>query len=352
MGGHRSHEQMERLRRRFIAGAGARGVTEEIAAELFHQLEGFASYGFPESHAAAFAKIVYDSAYLKLYYPTEFYCALLNNWPMGFYPPAVIVGDARRHGVPVLPVDVNRGRADCTVEGRSVRIGFRYVRGIGETWHEVLDAASEAGPFMSLHDFCRRTRLDRDAVANLIDVGAFDSLGTPRRQLLWQLPEALKAARDDEIDGLVVVSRNPPLHEPTAIEEARSDYHVLGLPASHHVMEFYRSRLDDMRVLTCVELGGLPDGSWVRVGGVVICRQAPGTAHGHVFLTIEDETGLGNVIVRPKVYAEYRLTIRHQLVLVVEGRLQNQDRAVSVLAKRVDSLNPEFTEGLFVRSFR
>ena len=301
---------------------------------------------------AAFAKITYDSAYLKLYYPAEFYCALLNNWPMGFYPPAVIIGDARRHGIPVLPIDVNRSRSACTVEGRSVRIGYRYVRGIGETDYEAIDVAAEAGPFQSLHDFCRRTRLGKDAVANLIDVGAFDSLGLPRRQLLWQLPEALKAARDDEIAGLVVVSRNPPLHEPTPIEEARADYHVLGLPASHHVMEFYRARLDEMRVLTCVELSELPHGSWVRVAGVVICRQAPGTARGHVFLTIEDETALGNVIIRPKVYAEYRLTIRHQLVLIVEGRLQNQDGSVSVLAKRVDSLNPEFTEGLFVRSFR
>ena len=379
MGGHRSHDKMAALRERFVAGCVAtNGMTEATGAELFRQLEGFAAYGFPESHAAAFAKIVYDSSFLKLYYAPEFYCALLNNWPMGFYHPSVIVGDAKRHDVPMLPIDVNSSRTKCTVEltetGRAVRLGYRYARGIGDAALASLDAAAADGPYTSLADFCRRTRLERGPVENLIAVGAFDCLGEPRRQLLWQLPEALQAAREGELPDIAVLSRDVDLPEMMPLEEAQADYQVLGLSTAYHVMEFYRPYLDEPRsvarglvprpsqpqrlvedgppryerekgdasstgeTLCCGDLATLPDGRWVRVAGVAVCRQAPPTARGHVFLTIEDETGLGNVIVRPNVYEPYRQIIRHGLVMVIEGVLQNQEGVVSIMARHFESL--------------
>lgn len=338
MGGHRSRDKMERLRERFVSGAAAKGIDAETAQKLFHQLEGFAAYGFPESHAAAFAKIVYDSAYLKLYYAPEFYCALLNNWPMGFYHPSVVVGDARRHGVPVRGVDANRSQAECTVEGQGVRLGLKYVRGIGEAALERLDAAAADGPYSSLEEFCRRTRLEREAVENLISIGAFDFLDVPRRQLLWQLPEAAQAAGSGELPELRVAVQEADLPPLQPIEEARSDYHVLGLSTNYHVMDFYRSRLDLRRAARCDDLARLPPGRWVTVAGIVICRQAPPTARGHVFLTLEDETGLCSVTVRPNVYERFRWAVRHDHVLLVEGPLQSQDGVVGVMARRVEGL--------------
>ena len=352
MGSHRSHSQMEKLRRRFIEGAAAQGIAAETAVALFQQLEGFAEYGFPESHAAAFAKIVYDSAYLKRYYAPEFYCALLNNQPMGFYQPAVIVNDAQRHGVPVLRVDVNRSRGRCTVEGEAVRLGFRYVRGIGEMALATLDSEAANGPYRSLLDFCRRSRLDREAVANLIQIGACDTFGLPRRRLLWQLPGVLQAVRAGELSGLQTAGLHEvEFPEVTPVEEASADYYILGLSPSHHPIAFCRPALDRQGVYRADEVAGLPAGLVVKVAGHVICRQRPGTAGGHVFLTIEDETGLANVIVRPQVYEQQRALARNELLLIVEGVVQRQDSVVSLLAKRFFKLDVPMP-GMQSRDFR
>jgi len=353
MGHKRSREQMEALFDDLVGGMARNGIPHEAAARIFRQLSAFADYGFPESHAASFALLVYASAYLKLYYPAEFYCALLNNQPMGFYQPAVIVGDARRHGVKILPVDVNLSHADCTVEGNAVRLGYRYVRDIGEQALTHLEREHNIGPYTSVGDFCRRTQLPRSAVENLIAIGAFDSFGRSRRRLLWELPEALREAKG----ALRIASTDPGpavSDEPgTLLEAVRADYYVLGLSPSRQVVEFYRPSLEKMGVRTADELRSLEDGQAVRVAGLVVCRQAPPTAKGHVFLTIEDETGLFNVIVRPDVYEKQRRLVRSQPLLLVEGLLQKQDDALSLLAQRFHPLSKaEKTVWLQPRDFR
>src|SRR5262249_37619388 len=183
----RSHEAMAALRERFVTGAVANDVDAATANQVFDMLGGFAAYGFCKSHAAAFAMLTYQSAWLRLYHAPEFYAALLNNQPMGFYSPEVVVNEARRRGVPVLPVDVNQSRARRTREERSIRLGLRYVKGLGPAALAQLDAERACGPYRSLADFCRRGGLPRAAIENLIVVGAFDGLGLARRELLWQL---------------------------------------------------------------------------------------------------------------------------------------------------------------------
>src|SRR4030042_7033527 len=183
----RSHEAMEKLRGRFVEGALVKGLNEDAAQAVFDQLAGFAEFGFCKSHAAAFARTAYVTLYLKAYYPAEFFCALLNAQPMGFYSPAVVVGDAKRHGVKILSVDVNSSRARCIVEDGHLRLGFSYVDSLGEASLEVLEAAGRDGPYYSLRDFCQRTRLPRRSVENLIMVGAMDGWGKARRELIWEL---------------------------------------------------------------------------------------------------------------------------------------------------------------------
>ncbi|HEX2172912.1 MAG TPA: hypothetical protein VHL09_10765, partial [Dehalococcoidia bacterium] len=398
MSGHRSRDAMERIRARFVAGAVDRGVAEPIAQTVFDQLAGFAEFGFCKSHAAAFAKVTYDTAYLKVYYPVELYAAILNNQPMGFYSPSVVINDAKRHGVAILPVDIDRSRRDCRPEGRrAIRIGFKYVAELGPQALDRIEAEQAHGPFTSLPDFCRRTRLDRPAVENLIRIGAFDSYGISRRALLWQLGEheaqRPKRARplsprppegSGDIQSAGPGCEVPLIEEYSAvdlpplrpIERAAADYEILGLSPEYHVMEFYRARLRDHGVLTADDLAELvgdeleralspapvqaapdpgrdgrregarsgasplpdrgpaariartQDGQvWaggrrtVRAAGLAIVRQAPGTAKEHVFLTLEDETGLVNVVLKPAVYAAYRQIIRRDPLLIVEGDL-------------------------------
>jgi error-prone DNA polymerase len=375
MSGHRSRGAMERIRAKFVAGAADRGVPEEIGQTVFDQLAGFAEFGFCKSHAAAFAKVTYDTAYLKLYYPVELYTAILNNQPMGFYSPSVIVNDAKRHGIAIRPVDINRSRRECRPEGRrAIRIGFKYVAEAGPHAIDRIEAEQPHGPFRSLPDFCRRTRLDRPAVENLIRIGAFDDFGISRRALLWQLGEYEAQRAKSKVQSPIPDSLELPLVEEYSevdlpalrpIELAAADYEILGLSPEYHVMEFYRDRLREQGVLTADELADLvgnelervlgltgPTGGdrrnspampkrsrdevaviregkiWnggrrtVRVAGLAIVRQAPGTAKEHVFLTLEDETGLINVVLKPAIYAAYRQIIRRDPLLIVEGDLQ------------------------------
>jgi error-prone DNA polymerase len=351
MGHKRSRARMQELEQRLLDGMARNGIDPETARRLYRQLAAFADYGFPESHAIAFAHLVYASAYLKCHYPAEFYCALLNNQPMGFYSLAVVVGDARRRGVPVLPVDVRRSRVDCTVEpvddprrGRvlGVRLGYRFVRGLGAAAFARLDAALEAGPFTSVADFCRRTGLDADAVEALILLGAFDALGVPRRQLLWQCPrEQLRAwsqAGGLGLDGSATPA--PALPPLTAVEVLDLEHRLLGLSPGHHPLEFLRAALARLGVSSVAALARRRGGQRVRVAGLAVCRQAPPTARGHVFLTLEDETGLLNLVVRPRTMDRYGELLRSEPLLIVEGVLQREQGATSVLVQRVWPIRP------------
>ncbi len=326
--------EIERLRRSFVAGALERGVTTAVAEQVFRQLEAFGGYSFAKSHAAAFAVIVYQSAWLKRYHPIPFYVALLNNQPMGFWGPAVLVNDARRHGVAILPADVNQSAVRYMPENNGIRIGLATVKGLGETGAEQIVAARAGQPFASLLDFCRRTRLPRRLVENLIAAGALDGAAeSGRRNLLWQLgllhyeEETLLAdARPDPAPDEL-----PPLQP---LEAMAGELRAMGLSAGQHVMAHHRQRAREAGVLSSGDLDRCHGGMVVWVAGQVTVLQSPPTAKGFMFVTLEDEFGMMNVIVAPDVVARYRRIWRHSPLLAVQARVQRQGPVVNLLAIR------------------
>lgn len=343
----RSKEAMERLRACFIEGAARNGIGRETAERVFEALKGFAAYGFCKSHAAGFALLSYESAWLKHYYPAAFYAALLSNQPMGFYGPEVIVHDARRHGIAVLPVEINRSAERCTVEGGAVRMGLRYVKGLGEKAIGAILAERAKAPFRSLEDFHGRVRLERGALENLVLAGAFDGFGLSRRDALWRL------ALLERSGPLPVPFPNPvvSLPELTPAEEMGFDYEVQGLSPKHHPMEVLGRGL----AAGCVRssaLAELPAGSRVRVSGYVITRQRPGTAKGFSFLTIEDEAGMMNLVLKPDIYERYRQTFRLEPMVVVEGILERRDGVVNILVEELLPLRPAEAGCAFAREPR
>jgi error-prone DNA polymerase len=339
----RSLEAMAELRGRFVDGAQANGVDRSVAEEVFRQLQGFATYGFCKSHAASFALVAYQTLWLKAHYPLEFFCALLNHQPMGFYSPDVVVNDARRHGIRVLRPDVNRSASRCTLEpagqaAHVLRLGLGYLHGLGEAGQERLLAARSAGePFAGLADFCRRTRFPQPLVRDLVRAGALDGFAAPRRELLWALGE-LRYEEEALVEPPPTEAGLPALG---AGEALSWDYELLGLSPDDHPLRLLRPRLRAQCVLTATELHDRPPGETVRVAGLAIVRQAPPTAKGHLFISLEDETGLANLIVRPDLYAAERRVLREASVLVAEGALQRDGRAASVLVQRVWTLSWE-----------
>jgi error-prone DNA polymerase len=332
LGGKRGEEEIESFRNSFLEGARERGVPEPLAEAVFAQLKAFGGYSFPKSHAAAFAVLVYQSAWLKCYYPAAFYTGLLNNQPMGFWSPAVLVGDARRHRIPVLPVDIHRSQARCVVEEGGIRLGFQYVKGLGEGSIARLEEVRRTKPFNGLADFCRRTRLSRRAVENLILVGAMDGWGMPRRKLLWNLGEL--RYQEDELD-LVLPDDGVELPPLSPAEGMAVEYDLLGVSTGNHVMALYRPWLTRRGILGSRQLEMSRDEQPVQVAGLVVVHQAPPTAKGYHFITLEDEEGLTDIIVRPKIYARYQRLLRTVPLLIVEGTVQKQGGVTNVLARRV-----------------
>jgi error-prone DNA polymerase len=333
----RSQEAMAALGVRFVQGAQANGVDTETAREIFGQLAAFSGYGFCKSHAAAFALVAYQTLYLKAHYPALFYCALLNHQPMGFYTPDVLIGDAQRHGVPVLSPDVNRSQEACTLEPGSqsaaVRLGLRYVHGLGEAGSARIVERRGEHPFAGLADFCRRTRLPRSLVENLIRAGTMDGFaqGGARRELLWVLGGLTYPEGELELDVPIEPASLPILGE---LERTLWEYELLGLTTGGHPLGLYREGLRSRGVSSSGELRAMPAGAKVRVAGLVIVRQRPPSAKGHVFLTLEDEEGLINLIVRPRVYERYRNALRGAPLLWVEGCVQREGGAIGVLVYR------------------
>jgi len=335
----RSKRAMEELRQRFIEGAKGNGVSEVTALRIFNTLKGFAEYGFCKSHAAGFALLAYQSAWLKYYYPAEFYAALLNNQPMGFYTPEVIVGDAKRHGVEVLPVDINRSSGRCTVEDGRLRLGFHYVKEMGQAAIAEIEKARAEAPFTSLADFYRKTSLSREPIENLILAGAMDCFGKPKRQLLWELGILERTGREGLMLGYP--EYHAPLPEMTEMEKLSAEYKVQGLSARLHPMEVIRKEISRDGVMRSSEIMSLFSGTKVRIAGYVVCRQAPMTAKGHVFLTLEDEEGLMNIVLKPRVYQNYRYLVRTEPLIAVEGVLQKRDGIVNIVADRLATLRQE-----------
>jgi error-prone DNA polymerase len=337
MGRKNAREELLAWHELFLEGAKRQGIDSAIAARIFDHICGFADFGFCKSHAASFAILCYRSAYLKYHYPAEFYCALLNNQPMGFYEPEVIIGDAKRHNVPILPVDINRSMRNCTIEEGSVRTGFRYVKGIGEEKGDRIVAARGRGMYASLQDFADRSGLDNRSLQNLVAVGAFDAIKNSRRQLLWEAGTLRTAG----LPGLNTGEAHEglPIPEMTTGEEIVTDYIYQGFSPSHHIMKLYRRRLDRLGAVPSGRLIDCPSGSKVRVAGYMVCLQMPPTAKGKFsFITLEDEYGLINLVIRPEVYKACRTAIRLEPFLLVEGIVEKKDGLINIKANTIESL--------------
>jgi error-prone DNA polymerase len=344
MGHKRSHERMAQIYPKLIDGMVANGIERSAADGLFHMLEGFADYGFPESHAASFALLAYASAYVKCHEPAIFCAAILNVQPMGFYATEVLVNDARRHGVRVEPITVNASEWWSFVDARgALRLGFHLVRGLGEGQREKLQTAIGNGHFADLLDFTRRTGITRDGLENLAAADAFAPWFASRREALW----ALRGLDEREARG--ELARSMEIDEPAAqlaplnpIEATTLDINATGVSDVQPIMHF-RAQLDRANVLAANRLAAMPNHLVCKIGGLVITRQRPGTAKGFVFLTIEDETGLVNIIVRPDVYERYRRTIRQSAALIIEGTIQKEYGVVDIIMKRCWSFDTHGT---------
>jgi error-prone DNA polymerase len=336
----RAGREIARFRKRFLEGATGQGVDEETAQAGFEQLQAFGGYSFPKSHAAAFAVLTYQSAWLRRYHPAAFFAALLRHQPMGFYPAHVIVSEARRCGVEVRPVDVEASDLRATVEGEALRLGLAVVNGLSEMGGQSVVGARRFGPFRSLADFCRRTKLGRRTVEAMIWAGAFDGWGMPRRQLLWELKMALEAA-----EGPPKLPLPPPEGSPRfAFLSPRgrlwTEAAHTGVSAREHLTSLVDEELRAMGVTPSQKLPELEDGRRVWVGGVIVSRQRPPTAKGVAFLALEDKGGLINVVIRPKVYEKSRQALRSPFV-AIGGQLQRRGEAISVLARKVLPLKVE-----------
>jgi len=331
----RRKQAMEEVEKKLRAGMTAKGITGEAAEAIIRSITSFALYGFPESHAASFALLAYASAYLKTHHPAAFYAALLNNQPMGFYHPATIVGDAARHGQVIRPLDVNHSDWLCAIEADgTVRLGLRYVRGLRE---EAGRRMERARPFTSADDLVRRAGLRSDELARLAELGALGSLGLERRAALWEVEKAARPS-GPLYNALDPPPEPSPLLPMTPTEAMVADYEGSGLSLGPHPMTFHRVRLERSGVVRATDLQGMRDGGPVRVAGAVVVRQRPGTAKGFVFLNLEDETGLVNVVVPPPLFHRYRLTLVAEPFLVITGVLEHREGVISVRAGRIEPL--------------
>jgi error-prone DNA polymerase len=378
MAAWRRSGEIAKFHQKILDGMRANGYTPEFAEQCFNQIKGFGEYGFPESHAASFALLVYVSAWLKCHHPAAFAAALLNSQPMGFYAPAQIVRDAREHGVEVLPVDVNASEWDCTLEEEarreeqarrhegtearseiqnakdaasspsclrafvpsclhfpSLRLGLRQIRGLARALADRIPAARQKyGPFTSIAHFRRATALPRHAIERLAQADAFASLGLSRRQALWM---ALALKDDDAplFDHLDTESAEVPLPYMPEGQQVMADYATTSLSLKRHPLSLVRDQLAKDRITPAAELKDLKPGRWVKVAGLVLIRQRPGTASGIVFVTLEDETGVANLIVRPEIYDRHRPAARHAMLLQADGYLERQGQVIHVMAKRL-----------------
>ncbi|MFI4998285.1 MAG: error-prone DNA polymerase [Reyranellales bacterium] len=344
------------FRDKLISGMVANGYEQEFAEQTFKQLEGFGSYGFPESHAASFALIAYASAWVKCWHPDVFCAALLNAQPMGFYAPAQIVRDAQAHDVDVRPVCVNASRWDCTLEplgneGRlAVRLGMRMVKGLANAHGATIAAARADRPYLSVDDLWRRAGVPSAAVVQLAEADAFrPAMGLARREALW----AIKALRDEPLPLFAAATAReeepvPEVDEPavalrpmTAGSEVVEDYGHVGLTLRQHPIAFLRADLAARRIVTCTAAMEARDGRWLEAAGLVLVRQRPGSAKGVMFITLEDETGIANLVVWPQVFEKFRRVVMGASMMAVRGRIQREGEVVHLVAQRLTDLSAE-----------
>ncbi|MBD0328908.1 MAG: error-prone DNA polymerase, partial [Thermoleophilia bacterium] len=344
----RSEDAIEAFRARFVAGAAQQGVDVETANRVYDKLAAFSGFGFPKSHAAAFALLAYQSAWLRHHYPAEFLCALLNAQPMGFYPPASLVRDGQRRGVEVRPPDVNLSDWKCAFEEGAVRIGLAYVADVGEAKAKDFVAERERrGPFVDVRDLAQRAPVPLPALEALIAGGACDSFGSPRRALLWELG---LVPRSQSVAGsggearqlalpLAPTVETPALPEQSPWERMLADYRTTRVSVGVHPLELLRPHLP-AGVLSSRDLCETADGGYVAAAGMVVARQRPATANGVVFMLLEDEHGQFNLIVPPPVYDRFRAIVRGESLLLARGRFERRGRNQNVLVSRLDTLGP------------
>lgn len=342
---------------KLISGMVANGYEREFAERTFRQLEGFGSYGFPESHAASFALIAYASSWMKCWHPDVFCCALLNAQPMGFYAPAQIVRDAQQHGVEIRPVCINESRWDCTLEARdrddgrlAVRLGLRMVKGLGNAEAARLIACRIHHPYSSVDDVWRRAAIPAAALVELAEADAFrPSLHLARREALW----AIKALRDEPLplftaaaiqEASPIAEQSEPvvsLRPMTAGSEVVEDYSHVGLTLRQHPVAFLRSEFERRRILSCAHAVASRDRRWVDVAGLVLVRQRPGSAKGVMFMTIEDETGVANLVIWQAIFEKYRRVVLGAGLIGVKGRVQREGEVIHVVAHQLHDLSAE-----------
>jgi error-prone DNA polymerase len=348
MGFKRSEQRMKKIEVQLREGMARNGITGAAADQIITSITSFALYGFPESHAISFALLAYASAYLKVHYPAVFYTALLNNQPMGFYHPSTLVKEAQRRGVHFAPIDVERSDWMCTIEaggagraGGTVRLGLRYVNGLRAEIGKFIAAQKRdhtGARFKSVDDLTSSIPIRRDELNTLASIGALNSFGYDRRSALWQVERSIRPA-GELYEGSGNPADSSPLDPMTLTERLRADYAGTGLTLGRHPMALRRDALNRRGVLRACDLKAVPHGRPVKTAGAVITRQRPGTAKGFVFMTLEDETGLINVIIHPKLFTREWLTIIEQRFLYFEGVLQNVDNVINVRAERIASLD-------------
>lgn len=336
MAAWRKTGSLERHHERLLVGFRERGISDEFGEQLFKQIQGFGEYGFPESHAASFALLVYASAWLKVHYPAEFAAALVNSQPMGFYSPSTLLQDAQRHGVPLAPIDVRVSDWDCVCHRRPgsspavgpdrdrptwIRLGLRLVSGLGEDAGKRIERARAERSFESVEDLTARARLDKKELVALAESGALDELCGGRREAIWKVvsPRPLGL-----FEGIESEEARPSLAKMSRAEQLVLDYERTGVSVSDHPMKLLRPRLPK-KTLSSRDILALRSGTKVSVAGLVICRQRPGTASGVVFVTMEDELGFSNLVLWSKVFEANRQVATASRLLMVHGRIERSD---------------------------
>lgn len=338
---------LEPFEQKLTAGMRQRGHDEAFAQRICAQIRGFGEYGFPESHAASFALLVYVSAWLKRHHPAAFLCALLNSQPMGFYSPSQLLQDARRHGVELRPATVGasdwqarleeQALAGATAAGPAVRLGLASIAGLPQAAAGRLQAARAQRPFASLADLATRARLQRRDLDLLAAAGALADLAGHRRQAAWAA--AGVSLQLDLLHDAPPPERTPDLAEPSEAENLIADYASSGLSLGRHPLSLLRSRLTAQRFVTARQLQAAADRQLLRAAGIVTCRQRPGTASGIVFVTLEDETGLANIVVHSRLVERQRRELLGARLLGVLGQVQREGEVVHLVAKRLVDLS-------------
>ncbi|MEE8348307.1 MAG: error-prone DNA polymerase, partial [Acidobacteriota bacterium] len=340
LGFKRSEARMKEIELKLRQGFQQTGITRQAAETIIRYITSFALYGFPESHSASFALLTYASAYIKTHFPAAFYASLLNNQPMGFYHPATLVKDAQRRNQRIKPIDILRSNWLCTLEDESIRLGLMYVSGLREKKGKKIEQERHQKPFHSLNDLRLRTGLRKVEMKVLAEIGALNGFGMRRRQALWQV-EAICRPGGPLLAELEVSQKESesPLRDMTAQERLLADYGGTGVTIGPHPMALQRQQLNARGVRIASQLPRMPDGERVRVAGGVIARQRPQTARGFFFMSLEDESGIANIVVQPKLLEKNRLLLLTEPFLMVEGILQNQNHVTSVKAQSFQALS-------------